>query len=290
MQFRDLKKQYQVLKPQIDEAVTQVMTEANFISGRQVTELEQKLAAYVGVKHCISCANGTDALKLAEMVYGIGTGDAVFVPDFTFFSSAETVAELGASSVFHHVCEDTFNIDPASLEREIQRVLQEGKAKPRAVVAVDLFGLPANYPALRPICDKYGLRLIEDGAQGFGGKIGEKRACSFGDIATTSFFPAKPLGCYGDGGAIFTNDDAVAELLCSLRVHGKSRDDKYNNIRLGMNSRLDTLQAAVLDVKLAAFSGQELEAVNQVAKMYDERLSGKFCTPVVPAGFYSSWA
>ena len=290
MQFRDLKKQYQVLKPQIDEAVTQVMTEANFISGRQVTELEQKLAAYVGVKHCISCANGTDALKLAEMVYGIGTGDAVFVPDFTFFSSAETVAELGASSVFVDVCEDTFNIDPASLEREIQRVLQEGKAKPRAVVAVDLFGLPANYPALRPICDKYGLLLIEDGAQGFGGKIGEKRACSFGDIATTSFFPAKPLGCYGDGGAIFTNDDAVAELLCSLRVHGKSRDDKYNNIRLGMNSRLDTLQAAVLDVKLAAFSGQELEAVNQVAKMYDERLSGKFCTPVVPAGFYSSWA
>ena len=290
MQFRDLKKQYQVLKPQIDEAVTRVMTEANFISGSQVTELEQKLAAYVGVKHCVSCANGTDALKLAEMVYGIGPGDAVFVPDFTFFSSAETVAELGATPVFVDVCEDTFNIDPRSLEREIQRVIQAGNAKPRAVVAVDLFGLPANYPALRPICDEYGLLLIEDGAQGFGGRIGDKRACSFGDIATTSFFPAKPLGCYGDGGAIFTNDDAVAELLCSLRVHGKSRDDKYNNIRLGMNSRLDTIQAAVLDVKLAAFSGQELEAVNQVAKMYDERLRDRFCTPVVPAGYYSSWA
>lgn len=290
MQFRDLKKQYQVLKPQIDEAVTRVMTEANFISGTQVTELEQELAAYVGVKHCISCANGTDALKLAEMVYGIGAGDAVFVPDFTFFSSAETVADLGATPVFVDVCEDTFNISPDSLENEIQRVIQEGKLKPRAVVAVDLFGLPANYLVLRPICDKYGLLLIEDGAQGFGGKIGDKRACSFGDIATTSFFPAKPLGCYGDGGAIFTEDDAIAERLRSLRVHGKSPEDKYNNLRLGMNSRLDTIQAAILQVKLAALAAQELEAVNRVAKEYDERLSGKFCTPGIPAGFYSSWA
>lgn len=290
MQFRDLKKQYQVLKPQIDEAVTRVMTEANFISGTQVTELEQELAAYVGVKHCISCANGTDALKLAEMVYGIGAGDAVFVPDFTFFSSAETVADLGATPVFVDVCEDTFNISPDSLENEIQRVIQEGKLKPRAVVAVDLFGLPANYLVLRPICDKYGLLLIEDGAQGFGGKIGDKRACSFGDIATTSFFPAKPLGCYGDGGAIFTEDDAIAERLRSLRVHGKSPEDKYNNLRLGMNSRLDTIQAAILQVKLAALAAQELEAVNRVAEEYDERLSGKFCTPVIPAGFYSSWA
>lgn len=290
MQFRDLKKQYQVLKPQMDEAVIRVMTDANFISGSQVAELERELAAYVGVKHCVSCANGTDALKLAEMAYGIDTGDAVFVPDFTFFSSAETVADLGATPVFVDVCEETFNISPVSLENEIQRVIREGKLKPRAVVAVDLFGLPADYPALRPICEKYDLLLIEDGAQGFGGKIGDKRACSFGDIATTSFFPAKPLGCYGDGGAIFTNDDEIAELLRSLRVHGKSPEDKYNNLRLGMNSRLDTIQAAVLSVKLEAFSAQELDAVNQAAKKYDEKLSGKFCTPIIPAEFYSSWA
>lgn len=290
MQFRDLKKQYQVLKPQMDEAVIRVMTDANFISGSQVAELERELAAYVGVKHCVSCANGTDALKLAEMAYGIDTGDAVFVPDFTFFSSAETVADLGATPVFVDVCEETFNISPVSLENEIQRVIREGKLKPRAVVAVDLFGLPADYPALRPICEKYGLLLIEDGAQGFGGKIGDKRACSFGDIATTSFFPAKPLGCYGDGGAIFTNDDEIAKLLRSLRVHGKSPEDKYNNLRLGMNSRLDTIQAAVLSVKLEAFSAQELDAVNQAAKKYDEKLSGKFCTPIIPAEFYSSWA
>lgn len=290
MQFRDLKKQYQVLKPQMDEAVIRVMTDANFISGSQVAELERELAAYVGVKHCVSCANGTDALKLAEMAYGIDTGDAVFVPDFTFFSSAETVADLGATPVFVDVCEETFNISPVSLENEIQRVIREGKLKPRAVVAVDLFGLPADYPALRPICEKYGLLLIEDGAQGFGGKIGDKRACSFGDIATTSFFPAKPLGCYGDGGAIFTNDDEIAELLRSLRVHGKGPEDKYNNLRLGMNSRLDTIQAAVLSVKLEAFSAQELDAVNQAAKKYDEKLSEKFCTPIIPAEFYSSWA
>lgn len=290
MQFRDLKKQYQVLKPQMDEAVIRVMTDANFISGSQVAELERELAAYVGMKHCVSCANGTDALKLAEMAYGIDTGDAVFVPDFTFFSSAETVADLGATPVFVDVCEETFNISPVSLENEIQRVIREGKLKPRAVVAVDLFGLPADYPALRPICEKYGLLLIEDGAQGFGGKIGDKRACSFGDIATTSFFPAKPLGCYGDGGAIFTNDDEIAELLRSLRVHGKSPEDKYNNLRLGMNSRLDTIQAAVLSVKLEAFSAQELDAVNQAAKKYDEKLSEKFCTPIIPAEFYSSWA
>lgn len=290
MQFRDLKKQYQVLKPQIDEAVVKVMTDANFISGAQVKALEKRLAEYVGVKHCISCANGTDALKLAELAYGIGLGDAVFLPDFTFFSTAETVAELGARPVFVDVCEDTFNIDCAALEREIQRIIMEGMYRPAAVIAVDLFGLPANYPELRKICDKYDLLLIEDAAQGFGGMLGDKRACSFGYIATTSFFPAKPLGCYGDGGAIFTNDDKIAELLRSLCVHGKSAEDKYNNQRIGMNSRLDTMQAAILDVKLTAFDEYEVEAVNKVAKLYSEKLSGKFATPVVPEGYYSSWA
>lgn len=290
MQFRDLKKQYQVLKPQIDQAVTKVMSDANFISGSQVSALEERLAKYVGVKHCISCGNGTDALKLAEMALGIGPGDAVFVPDFTFFSSAETVADLGATPVFVDVCLETFNIDPVSLEREIERTAAQGSLKPKAVVAVDLFGQPANYPELRKICDRYGLMLIEDGAQGFGGRIDDKVACSFGDISTTSFFPAKPLGCYGDGGAIFTDNDEIAGLILSLRVHGKSPEDKYNNLRLGMNSRLDTIQAAVLDVKLTAFEDYELEAVNRAAQMYNQRLSGKLCTPIVPHDFRSSWA
>lgn len=290
MQFRDLKKQYQVLKPQIDQAVTRVMSDANFISGSQVSALEERLAKYVGVKHCISCGNGTDALKLAEMALGIGPGDAVFVPDFTFFSSAETVADLGATPVFVDVCRGTFNINPASLEREIESTAAQGSLKPKAVVAVDLFGQPANYPELRKICNKYGLTLIEDGAQGFGGRINDKVACSFGDISTTSFFPAKPLGCYGDGGAIFTDNDEIAGLILSLRVHGKSPEDKYNNLRLGMNSRLDTIQAAVLDVKLTAFEDYELEAVNRAAQMYDQRLAGKLRTPAVPQGFYSSWA
>ena len=290
MQFRDLKKQYQVLKTQIDEVVLMVMSDANFISGVQVTAIEKRLAEYVGVKHCVSCANGTDALKLAELAYGIGPGDAVFLPDFTFFSTAETVADLGAKHVFVDVCEDTFNIDPNKLKESIEAVIAEGMYKPVAVVAVDLFGLPANYPELRKICDKYNLLLIEDAAQGFGGKIGNQRACSFGDIATTSFFPAKPLGCYGDGGAIFTNDDNIAALLRSLCVHGKSAEDKYNNQRIGMNSRLDTMQAAILDVKLTAFGDYELEAVNKVAALYTEKLGGKFITPVVPEGYYSSWA
>ena len=290
MQFRDLQKQYQVLKPQIDEAVIKVMTDCNFISGAQVKELEAKLADYVGVKHCITCANGTDALKLAEMAYGIGPGDAVFVPDFTFFSTAETVADLGATNIFVDVDEDTFNMSSAALEAAVQRILAEGKLIPKAIVAVDLFGLPADYPAISAIAAKYGLILIEDGAQGFGGRIGETKACAFGDIATTSFFPAKPLGCYGDGGAVFTNDDAIAAQIRSLCVHGKSGNDKYNNIQIGMNSRLDTIQAAILDIKLDAFVQYELDSVNHVAAEYDKYLAGRVKTPVIPEGYYSSWA
>lgn len=290
MQFRDLQKQYQVLKPQMDAAVGKVLTDANFISGAQVRSLEKKLADFVGVKHCITCANGTDALKLAEMAYGIGKGHAVFVPDFTFFSTAETVADLGATNVFVDVDMDTFNLCPKALESAIEKVIAEGKLEPKAIVAVDLFGQPADYPAISAIAEKYGLILIEDGAQGFGGRIGERRACSFGHIATTSFFPAKPLGCYGDGGAVFTNDDEAAALIRSLCIHGKSGEDKYNNIRIGMNSRLDTLQAAVLEVKLDAFAGYELEAVNRAAGWYNVRLSGAVKTPVVLPGFYSSWA
>ena len=290
MQFRDLQKQYQVLKPQMDAAVGKVLTDANFISGAQVKALEKKLAEYVGVKHCITCANGTDALKLAEMACGIGKGHAVCVPDFTVFATAETVADLGATNIFVDVDMDTFNICPKALEAAIEKVIAEGKLIPKAIVAVDLFGQPADYTAISAIAEKYGLILIEDGAQGFGGRIGERMACSFGHIATTSFFPAKPLGCYGDGGAVFTNDDDAAALIRSLCIHGKSGEDKYNNIRIGMNSRLDTLQAAVLEVKLDAFAGKELEAVNRAAGWYNARLSGAVKTPVVLPGFYSSWA
>ena len=290
MEFRDLKKQYQQLKPQMDAAIQQVLHDANFISGKQVAQLEEKLAEYVGVKHCITCGNGTDALSLVMMAWDIKEGDAVFVPDFTFFASAEVVSFEGATPVFVDVDERTFNLDPDQLEKAIAVVKQQGELRPRAVVAVDLFGQPADYERIEAICKEHGLLLLEDGAQGFGGSIGERRACSFGDAATTSFFPAKPLGCYGDGGAVFTNDDRLDELLRSLRVHGKSPVSKYDNVRIGVNSRLDTLQAAVLGVKLDAFVSYELESVNRAAQMYSEYLGEATKTPVVPEGFGSSWA
>ena len=284
MEFRDLKKQYQVLKPQIDAAMAEVVTSAHFISGPQVAALEQKLAAYVGVKHCITCGNGTDALTLALMAWGVGPGDAVFVPDFTFFSSGECPAYEGATPIFVDVDPHTYNMDPEKLQQAIEQVRAEGEYTPKAVVAVDLFGQPADYDRILPLCKQYGLLLLEDGAQGFGGSLHGKKACSFGDIGTTSFFPAKPLGCYGDGGAIFTDNDEWAALIRSLAVHGKSGQDKYNNIRLGMNSRLDTLQAAILLPKFKA-------DVNQVAAWYTEGLKDTdLVLPEVAKGFYSSWA
>ena len=290
MEFRDLKRQYQVLKPQMDAAMLEVAENCNFISGKQVTELEQQLAEYVGVKHCVTCGNGTDALTLVMMAWDIKAGDAVFVPTFTFFASAEVVAFEGATPVFVDVDERTFNVDPVKLEEAIEQVKKEVKLNPRAVIAVDLFGQPADYTKIEEICKKHGLLLLEDGAQGFGGKIGDRTACSFGDAAATSFFPAKPLGCYGDGGAVFTNDDEMADYMRSIRVHGKSPADKYDNLRIGLNSRLDTIQAAVLKVKLQAFKDHELESVNRAAKLYDEYLGNVVKTPVVPEGFYSSWA
>lgn len=290
MQFRDLQKQYEVLKPQIDAAVQKVCAQANYISGQEVKELEQQLADYVGVKHCITCANGTDALTLVLMAWGIGPGDAVMVPDFTFFASGETVAYEGATPLFVDVDERTFNLDPDKLEEKILEVKAQGKYNLRAVVAVDLFGLPADYTRIEPICKKYGLLLLEDGAQGFGGTINGRRVGSFGDAAATSFFPAKPLGCYGDGGAIFTNNDEWAALIRSYAVHGKG-SMKYDNVRLGVNSRLDTIQAAILQVKLKAFQDYELEAVEQVSRWYDEVLQGSgLVLPYRPEGFTSSWA
>lgn len=291
MEFRDLKKQYQVLKTKIDARIADVLGSARFISGPQVKELEQRLAEYVGVKHCITCANGTDAITLGLMAWNIGEGDAVFVPDFTFFSTGECPAYEGATPVYVDVEQESFNMDPVKLEEAVEKVLAQGKYTPRAVIAVDLFGRPADYSRIRAVCEKYGMYLMEDGAQGFGGAINGRMACSFGDISTTSFFPAKPLGCYGDGGAIFTDNDEWAALIRSLTVHGKNGNDKYDNIRIGMNSRLDTLQAAILLPKLEAFEKYEVAAVNAVAEKYICLLenSGLFL-PRIPEGVVSSWA
>ncbi len=303
LQFRDLHRQYEHIREKIDEKIAGVVTSGHFISGPEVKELELILADYVGVKHCISCANGTDAITIALMAHNVGERDAVFVPDFTFFSSGECPAITGATPIFVDVLQDTYNMDPKSLETAIQKVHEEGQLIPKAVIAVDLFGQPFDVSSIKKICEKYNLLLLEDGAQGFGGSymdtLGQRHmACSIGDIATTSFFPAKPLGCYGDGGAIFTNDDNIALLCRSIAVHGKDMqnlDDpnaKYNNIRLGMNSRLDTLQAGVLLGKFQVFRDEELDAVNHVAMLYSARLSevSGLTVPVVKDGMYSSWA
>lgn len=289
MQFRDLKKQYQVLKSEIDTSLLEAVASGRYIMGQPVRDLEKALAEFVGVKHCVACANGTDALTLALKVWGAKAGDAVFVPDFTFFATAEVVSLEGATPVFVDVDEDTFNVDPADLERAIQETIQEGKLTPKVIITVDLFGLPADYYAIREIADKYNLYILEDAAQGFGGDINGKRACSLGDIATTSFFPAKPLGCYGDGGAVFTDNDEWAVVLDSLRVHGKG-SFKYDNVRIGVNSRLDTLQAAILLPKFEAFKNYELADINKVADKYTALLKDVVKTPVIPEGYYSSWA
>ena len=290
MQFRDLGAQYQALKADIDAGIKAVIDSHAFILGKPVTELENNLAEYVGRKHCIACGNGTDALQLSLMIWGIGPGDAVFTSDFTYFASAGTSSILGATPVLVDIDLATFNLDPVDLDRQIQRVFSEGKLTPRAIVPVDLFGQPADYDRILPIADKYGLKVLEDAAQGFGGSIRGKMAGSFGNLSTTSFFPAKPLGCYGDGGAIFTDDDEVDARLRSLRAQGKSPVDKYDNREIGMNSRLDTIQAAILLPKFKAFVDYELDAVNKVASLYNERLKDRFITPTVLEGYISSWA
>ncbi len=308
IEFRDLKRQYTQIEELIDAQIRNVIEETKFISGPQVKELEKALADYTGRKHCITCANGTDAISIALISAGIGEAgggnrkDAVFVPDFTFFSSGECPASIGATPIFVDVRPDTYNIDPNKLEQAVKRIISEGEYLPKAVVAVDLFGQPFEYEAVRDICDKYNLILLEDAAQGFGGEYtcvdGTKlKAGKLGNISTTSFFPAKPLGCYGDGGAIFTDDDNMATLCRSVAVHGKDMEhpddpnSKYNNIRLGYNSRLDTIQAAILLAKFPIFKDQELERVNKVASRYSERLerSGVVVPRVMPQ-CYSSWA
>lgn len=289
MQFRDLKTQYAVLKDEMDKAILDVVASSAYVMGPKIKEMELAFADYVGVKHCIACNSGTDALLLALKAWDVKPGDAVFVPSFTFFASAEVIAMQGATPVFVDVDGDTFNMDVADLEHKIEQTLNAGKLTPCVVIAVDLFGLPADFVAIRKVADNYGLLVLEDGAQGFGGRIGERKACTFGDISTTSFFPAKPVGCYGDGGAVFTNNEEWAQLMDSYHVHGKG-SDRYDNIRIGMNSRMDSIQAAILLVKLKAFKEHELVDVNKVASRYVKQLHDVAKTPIVPQGFYSSWA
>lgn len=289
MQFRDLKKQYAVLKDEMDQAILDVVASSAYVMGPKVKEMENAFADYVGVKHCIGCASGTDALLLALKAWDVKAGDAVFVPSFTFFASAEVVAIQGATPVFVDVDPDTFNMDVRDLIHKIEHTAKMGQLNPKAVIAVDLFGLPADFKLISEVAKRYGLYLLEDAAQGFGGRIGERKACTFGDIAATSFFPAKPVGCYGDGGAVFTDNDEWAALMDSIHLHGKG-SDRYDNVRIGLNSRLDSLQAAILLVKLKAFKEHELEEVNRVAARYTEKLKGVVKTPEVPKGFFSSWA
>ena len=273
----------------MDKAILDVVASSAYVMGPKIKEMEVAFADYVGVKHCIACNSGTDALLLALKAWDVKPGDAVFVPSFTFFASAEVIAMQGATPVFVDVDKDTFNMDVDDLEHKIEQTLKAGKLTPRVIIAVDLFGLPADFKAIRKVADQYGLYVLEDGAQGFGGRIGDKKACAFGDISTTSFFPAKPVGCYGDGGAVFTDNDEWASLVESYHIHGKG-SDRYDNVRIGMNSRLDSIQAAILLVKLKAFKAYELVDVNKVAERYTEKLKDVVKTPVVPEGYYSSWA
>lgn len=288
MEFIDLKAQYRTYKADIDHEISVVLDNAEFIGGRYVQMLEEELAAYVGRKHCVACGNGTDALQLAYMAYGIGEGDAVFCPDMTFISSVEPAVMLGATPVFCDIDPVSYNIDPRDLEAKVSEVEREGRLRPRFVVAVDFLGNPAAYDEIEKVCEEHGLILIEDAAQGMGGLYKGKKLGAFGDIATTSFFPSKPLGCYGDGGAVFTDDDGVADLLRSLHVHGKG-SSKYDNVRIGINSRLDNIQAAVLHVKLSHLE-EEMEARQEVARRYDAAFEGKVQYPRIAEGCRCAYA
>jgi dTDP-4-amino-4,6-dideoxygalactose transaminase len=287
--FIDLQAQRARIADRIDAAIARVLKHGQFIFGPEVKILEGQLAEFAGAKHCIANANGTDALVLPLWAWGVGRGDAVFCLSFTFAATAEIVPWVQATPVFVDVLPDTYNIDPASLEAAIAGVKREGKLEPKVVIAVDLFGQPADYPAISAICKREGLRLIADSAQGYGCTLGGKHPMHWADAATTSFFPAKPLGCYGDGGATLSNDDAETTLMRSIAFHGASGDDKYNCARIGMNSRLDTIQAAILIEKLAIFA-DEIRARNEVADRYAQMLEGLVQTPKVIAGGVSTWA
>ncbi len=290
VQFIDLRAQYCALKTEIDTNIQTVLDSTQFIGGAFVRKLEEELAAFTGRRHCLACANGTDALQTAFLALGIGPGDAVFCTDVTMVASVEPAKMLGASIVFCDIDTRTYNIAPESLERQIKAVQADGKLTPRAVVAVDIFGNPCDYDQIIPICRKYDLQLIEDAAQSFGASCHGHHCGSFGRIAATSFFPAKPLGCYGDGGAVFTDDDELDSLCRSLCVHGKGPGGKYDNVRIGMNSRLDAIQAAVLLPKLKALADYELDARQAVAQRYDAAFAGQLVTPFVAADCVSAYA
>lgn len=288
MQFIDLGAQRERISDKLNAAIQAVVADGRYILGPQVAEFEKSLAQYVGVKHVIACANGTDALMLPLMAHNIGPGDAVFCPSFTFAATAEVVALRQAEPVFVDIDPDTYNIDVRSLEAAIEMVVSEGRLKPRAIIPVDLFGLPADHNAIRKIAEKYNLVIIEDAAQGIGGKLGNEMCGSFGHVASTSFYPAKPLGCYGDGGAMFTNDDELAETLRSLAFHGKG-ESQYDNVRIGVNSRLDTIQAAILIEKLAILE-DEMEKRQVVARRYNDGLRSVVKVPEISSGSRSAWA
>jgi len=265
-----------------------VLNHGQYIQGPEVFELEAELAAYTGRKHCISCASGTDALLMSLLAQGISYGDAIFTTPFTFIATAEVIQLLGATPIFVDIRDDTFNIDTSKLEIAIDKCQSNATLIPRAIIPVDIFGLPAHYKMIEEIGEKFNLCIIEDAAQSFGGEIKNKKACSFGDIGTTSFFPAKPLGGYGDGGAIFTNDSEVAEKLISIRNHGQGKS-KYNNIRIGINGRLDTIQASILLEKMKIFP-EELRQRIVIAKKYSQNLNQYFKCQHVPEGYGSAWA
>jgi dTDP-4-amino-4,6-dideoxygalactose transaminase len=285
--FIDLAAQQERLRSRIDQAIGRVLDQGAYIMGPDVKQIESELAAFSGAKHVVSCGNGTDALQLGLMALGVGAGDAVFVPTFTFAATAEVVPLLGATPVFVDSRSDTFNMDPDSLRRAVAEAKRQG-LRPRVVIPVDLFGLSADMPTIEAVAAEFGLDVLCDSAQGFGSTIDGRMTGTFGRLTTTSFFPAKPLGCYGDGGALFTDDEELAQLLDSLRVHGKGTD-KYDNARVGLNSRLDTLQAAILSVKLSVYA-DEIDARNRVANRYTDRLSNLVGTQFVPQGYRSVWA
>ena len=286
-QFIDLAAQQKLIRPQIDAAIKKVLDHGQYIMGPEVKEFESQLREFTGARHALTCANGTDALTLVLMAWGIGTGDAVFVPSFTYVATAEAPAQLGATPFFVDVCEDTFNIDPQSFKRAIIESRELG-LKPAVVIAVDLFGQPADVDAMTEIAHAESIKVLVDGAQSFGGSSNGRKVGCMGDATTTSFFPAKPLGCYGDGGAVFTGSDKDAEIINSIRLHGKGTQ-KYDNIRVGLNSRLDTIQAAILLEKLKLFP-RELEFRTRAAANYNELLADFFEVPTLRAGNTSAWA
>ena len=286
--FVDLQKQLDAVRPAIERNIHRVLHHGQFIMGREVVELESQLAHFVGVRHAIACSSGTDALLMALMAYGIGPGDAVFTTPFTFVATAEVIALLGATPVFVDIHAHTLNIDPERLDDAVRRIRSEGALHPRGVIPVDLFGLPADYDSICAVAKAWDLFVLEDAAQSFGALYKGRAAGSLGDVAATSFFPAKPLGCYGDGGAVLTDDDRLARILRSLRIHGQGRD-QYDNVRIGLNGRADTLQAAILLAKLQAFP-EELAARQAIAERYTAGLKDVVATVDVPEGYRSAWA